>query len=163
MNPGELYEISEGALSALAEHFKAQEIDAELCLMGHSFGTGAALQFASNKRVARIVLVAPFSNLREAAAHNSFIIWIFMPNQVDNRELVKTILSKASAPKIIIIHGAKDKTIPVKMGRELSEISPNEIVFHEIADGDHSSILTTNRELIFNSLLGTRGQYSSNP
>ena len=162
INPGELYEISEGALSALAEHFKVQEIDAELCLMGYSFGTGAALQFALNKRVARIVLVAPFNTLREAAAHNSFIVWIFMPNQVDNRELIKSILSKAFAPKIIIIHGAKDKSLPVEMGRELRDIAPNKIIFHEIIDGDHSSILTTHRELIFNSLLGTERLYSSN-
>ena len=161
MNPAELYEISEGALSTLAKNFKVNKIDAELCLMGHSFGTGIALQFASRKKVTRIVLVAPFTTLRKAAAQNSYIIWFFMPNQIDNRELIKSILAKESAPQIIIFHGTRDKSIPVGMGRELKEISPNEIEFYAIIDGGHSDILTTYRELIFYSLLGADTLYSS--
>jgi surfactin synthase thioesterase subunit len=162
MNPGEFYKISEGALSALAKHFKVDSIDPELFLMGHSLGSGAALQFASREKVTRIVLVAPFNTLREAAAHHSFILWIFMPNQVDNRKLIKSILSKALVPQIVIIHGTKDKSLPIEMGRELKDISSEDIVFYEILDGDHSSILTTHRDLIFKSLLGTSSQYSSN-
>jgi len=162
MNPGKFYEISESALTALAEHFQLQKIDAELCLMGHSLGSGAALQFASRNKVDRIVLVAPFNTLKEAAAYNSFIIWIFMPNQLDNRELIKSILSKPSRPLIIIFHGDKDKSLPIEMGRELKEVAPDEIILHEIKGGEHSTILTTHRKEILNSLFGISRIYSLN-
>jgi pimeloyl-ACP methyl ester carboxylesterase len=126
--------------------------------MGHSFGTGAALQFAARQKVSRIVLVAPFDTLRNAVAQRSVVLAVLMPAQIDNVELVKSILASDQKPAITIIHGSKDTSLPVEMGRKLTAVNPKYIEYHEISQGDHISILTTHRDLIFHSLIGTNSK-----
>jgi len=158
MQPEENYKNTEGALAALANHFGVQKVDTELCLMGHSFGTGAALQFAARQKVSRIVLVAPFDTLRNAVAQRSVILGALMPAQIDNVALVKSILASDQKPTITIIHGNRDTSLPVAMGRKLAAVNPDLINYHEIPQGDHISVLTTHRDLIFHSLLGTNSK-----
>ncbi len=153
MQPEKNYLNSEGALKALAGHFGLNGIDAEFSLMGHSFGTGAALQFAARHPVKRVVLVAPFNTLRKAVAVKSWILSILMPSQIDNRKLIQHILSSDSPPEIIILHGAEDTSLPVTMGRELAAIDPGRIVYYEFPEDGHVSILTSQRDLIFGRLI----------
>ena len=155
MNPEENYKNTEGALAALAKHFGVEKLDTELCLLGHSFGTGAALQFGARQKVSRIVLVAPFDTLRRAVAQRSAILALLMPVQIDNAALIRSILASEKPPSITIVHGSKDTSLPVEMGRKLRNINPKIIQFYEIPEGDHTSILKTHRDLIFYTLLGT--------
>lgn len=155
MNPEENYKNTEGALAALAKHFGVETVDTDFCLMGHSFGSGAALQFAARQKVSRIVLVAPFDTLRNAVAQRSVVLSILMPTQIDNVKLIRNILTNDDKPSITIIHGSKDTSLPVEMGRKLAAVDPDLINYYEIPQGDHSSILTTHRDLIFHSLIGT--------
>jgi hypothetical protein len=154
MRPEKNYKNSEGALLALAKHYGLNHLNAELYLLGHSFGTGAALQFASRHQVNRVVLVAPFNTLRKAVAIKSLFLSILLPAQIDNREIIGKLLRSDHPPDITIIHGAKDLSLPVKMGRELAEIDPEKITYHEFPEEDHTSILTNQRDLIFRTLTG---------
>ncbi len=154
MHPEENYLNSEGALKALAEHFGIREIGAELNLLGHSFGTGAALQFASRHPVKRIVLVAPFTTLRKAVAEKSIILSLLMPAQIDNREIIRKLLAAEVSPEITIFHGARDTSLPVSMGRALAAIDPERIEYFELPEDDHVSLLTSRRDLIFRTLNG---------
>jgi pimeloyl-ACP methyl ester carboxylesterase len=122
--------------------------------MGHSFGTGAALQFAARHRVEGIVLVAPFNTLRKGVAVKSLFLALVMPAQIDNREIIRQLLSDEEPPEITIMHGAKDASLPVSMGRELAAIDPDRINYLEFPEDDHTSILTTRRDLIFGILNG---------
>jgi hypothetical protein len=158
MNPEENYKNTEGALTALAVHFGVEKMDTKLCLMGHSFGTGAALQFAARHKVSHIVLVAPFDTLRRAVAQRSVILAVLMPAQIDNVALIKSILAKNDKPSITIIHGIRDTSLPVEMGRKLANLDTEFIEYFEIPQGDHVSILTTHRNLIFDSLLDTKSK-----
>ena len=160
MDPEENYKNTEGALVVLAKHFGVEKVDTEFCLMGHSFGTGAALQFAARQKVSRIVLVAPFDTLRNAVAQRSVILAALMPAQIDNVELMRSVLESddIDIPSITIIHGSKDTSLPVEMGRKLAAVDPDLIKYCEIPQGDHSSILTTHRDLIFYSLIGTNAK-----
>jgi len=160
MNPEENYKNTEGALAALAKHFGLEKLDTELCLLGHSFGTGAALQFAARQKVSRIVLVAPFDTLRRAVAQRSLILGLLMPVQIDNAALIKSILASEDPPSITIVHGDKDTSLPVEMGRKLRNVNPNLIQFYEIPEGDHISVLKTHRDLIFRLLLGNQTKVS---
>jgi len=154
MNPNKIYLNTEGALNTLADHFDIEKIDAELSLLGYSFGTGSVLQYAARSSVERIVLVAPFNTLRKALAQLSVLLSLVTPAQINNVKLIKELLQRENPPEITIFHGAKDASLPVEMGRELANINPDFIQYHEIPQGDHSSILTTHRDLIFHSLLG---------
>jgi pimeloyl-ACP methyl ester carboxylesterase len=154
MRPEENFLNSEGALAALAEHFGVKRIEAELSLLGHSFGTGAALQFALRQEVRRIVLVAPYNTLTRALARTSRILAFLIPSQIDNLAQIRTLLQRQPAPEISIIHGTLDTTLPVSMGRELVAIDPETIFFAEISAADHVSVLTLAQDQIFARLLG---------
>lgn len=158
MRPEDNYHNSEGALAELAGHLGVPALDAEISLLGHSFGTGAALQFALRHHVKRIVLVAPFTTLTEAVALKSRLLAFFMPAEIDNTAQLKTLLARPDPPEIIIFHGSQDRSLPVRMGRELADIGPQRIRYVEIPGGGHSTILTTHRDQIFKTLLGLEGE-----
>lgn len=154
LHPERTYLNSEGALNALRKYFGNEISKAELNLMGHSFGAAAALQFAVRHDINRIVLVSPFNTLRGAAAELSVFLSIIIPVQIDNRELIQKLVSRDQPPKITILHGAKDKSLPVTMGRELARLAPRKIRYYEFQNDDHVSILYKRRDLIFKSLNG---------
>lgn len=156
MRPEQNYQNSVGALKALASHFGVEKLSASIRLLGHSFGTGMALQFAAIEPVEVIVLVAPFSDLKEGVAEKSWFLSVIMPSQIDNRELLSTLLSAANPPQISILHGKRDTVLPFTMGRDLAQVDPEQIDFYPCANDDHTSILTNQRELIFGLLLGNR-------
>jgi len=154
MQPEKIYQSSEAALAALAAHFGLSEFSAKLSLMGHSFGAGAALQFAVRHQVERIVLVSPYNSLKQAARQKSWLLSLIMPIQVDNRELIRNLLASKSPPTISILHGGKDTVLPFNMGKELASIAPDVIQFCAFPEDGHTDILTRRRGLIF-SLLNT--------
>jgi len=154
MRPEENYQNSQGALDALAAHFGGAELSASISLLGHSFGTGAALQFASRHQVERIVLVAPFNDLKQAVKQKSWLLSVLMPSQIDNRRLIRQLLAEDKPPRIIILHGAQDATLPISMGRELAQLEEEKIEFHPYAEDGHVDILTRRRRMIFTSLNG---------
>jgi hypothetical protein len=96
--------------------------------------------------------VAPFDTLRKAVAHRSVILAALMPAQIDNVKLIRNILANANKPSITVIHGSKVSSLPVEMGRKLAAINPDLINYYEIPQGDHISVLTTQRDLIFFTL-----------
>jgi hypothetical protein len=149
------YLSSEGALQSLAKHFEVNKLEAEYHLMGHSFGTGAALQFADRHQVKKIVLIAPFTTLRNAVAEKFFFLSVLLPAQMDNRAIIRQLLLREQPPQITIMHGGKDALLPVAMGRELAALDPARINYLEFPADDHVSILTTCRDLIFRILTGS--------
>jgi pimeloyl-ACP methyl ester carboxylesterase len=158
MDPDELYRNSEGALTALAAHFGVTHLSSDLALLGHSFGSGAALQFAARHptQVKRIVLVAPFDTLRRAVALKSWLLALILPSQIDNRELLRALLHGPNPPVITILHSTSDQTLPVRMGRNLRDVAPDRITYREFPDDSHVGILTTRHDLILDALTGRR-------
>ena len=154
MRPEENYRNSEGALKALAAHLGTDRIGADLVLMGHSFGTGAALQFALKRRVRRVVLAAPFNTLTEAVSLKSHLLAFFMLSEIDNVAQARALLAGEWPPSISIVHGTNDTSLPIYMGREIAAVDQEHILFYEIQGGDHMSILRNNRDLLFQLLLG---------
>src|SRR5438132_4148422 len=59
---------ADAALKALSERLQIDEYHLVLCTIGHSLGSAVALDFAAHHRVQKIVLIAPFTTLREEAA-----------------------------------------------------------------------------------------------
>lgn len=153
MRPEENYENSIGALKALAKHYGVEKVTASLRLLGHSFGTGMALHFAAMEHVDDIVLVAPFSDLKEGVKQKSWFLAMIMPSQIDNRELIREILAQKDSPQITVLHGRQDATLPFSMGKELVQLAPSKVRFYPFDHDDHTSVLTKRRDLIFKLLL----------
>jgi len=156
MRPRDLPQTSRGALNALEKqlHVDQAALQQNICQWGHSFGCAAALQYAQEIPVKRIVLFAPFTTLHQAMFKMMGPLAWLNPDSLDNRELIKVLLSRAHPPEITIIHGTLDETIPVEMARELALIDDKHIRYFEIPDGTHMSILETSRDIAYNALIG---------
>jgi fermentation-respiration switch protein FrsA (DUF1100 family) len=137
---------AENALVALASHLNTGEekLDSLLNVLGHSWGTAVALDFATRHSVQRIVLIAVFTNLREEAALvvGGPLSHLLRENY-DNRMCLRELSRRSPPPRVEIFHGTNDDIIPMRMGRELAESFPAFVAFHPVTGGDHLSPLFT--------------------
>ena len=137
-------ESAEKAFLELAStlHLTPAQLDARLNILGHSLGCAAALQFAVHHPAQRVVLLAPFTSLRDMARRTvGFPLnWLLLHN-FDNRARLAELAARPTPPRVAIIHATDDQVIPCAMGRELAGMFPKMIRFYEIADADHDSVL----------------------
>jgi uncharacterized protein len=131
----------QAALKALTERLQTDEDHLALSTIGHSLGAAVALDFAAQHRVNEIVLVAPFTTLREEAA-TMVGRWIarLLIESYDNRASLAEVAKRTPVPRIAIFHGTRDEIIPVRMGRELSRAFPF-VEFFAVDGADHVSVL----------------------
>jgi fermentation-respiration switch protein FrsA (DUF1100 family) len=88
-----------------------------VALWGTSLGTGVAAEMARRGRGARLVLVSPFTSLRDVASRT--VSWLpislVVPDRYDT-------LAKAASIRIptLIVHGDRDDVVPFDMGETLA-------------------------------------------
>jgi len=111
--------------------------------LGHSLGAAAALQFAEDHPVGRIVLLAPFTSLADMVRH-LFGGWLvpLLRHPFENRKPLQMVLERNPTPVILIAHGDRDEVVPVEMGRELAALNPKQIEYLEVPDTGHNDILS---------------------
>jgi pimeloyl-ACP methyl ester carboxylesterase len=135
---------TDAALNILAKRLalSGEEIEPRLSTIGHSLGSAVAIDFGARHRVQRVVAIAPFTTLREEAAHliTSPLSYLLIESY-DNRVGIAEIRKRSPEAKIAIFHGTKDEVIPVAMGRELAQKFPF-IDFFPVEGADHVSVLS---------------------
>lgn len=131
----------DAALRVLTERLHTDEDHLTLCAIGHSLGSSVALDFAAHHRVQKVVLIAPFTTLREEAA-TILGGWVsrLLIESYDNRANLAEVIKRNPSPRIAIFHGTRDEVIPVRMGRELAREFPL-VEFFAIEDANHVSVL----------------------
>jgi uncharacterized protein len=141
---------AEAALKALTEKLQTDEDHLTLCTIGHSLGAAVALDFAANHHVQKIVLIAPFTTLREEAA-SIFGGWVahLLMESYDNRENLREAMKHSPEANVAIFHGVDDEVIPVRMGRELAREFPF-VEFSAVNGADHVSVLNHAHDDIIN-------------
>ncbi len=138
-NPGSpteqgLYHDARAALSFLAD---AGVPSSRVVLYGESLGSGPAVQLATERPVAAVVLEAPFTSVAEVAQRH---YW-FLPARhlvLDRFDSLSKI-TRIGAP-LLIVHGEKDRVVPVEMGRALLAAArePKDAVF--VPDAGHNDL-----------------------
>ncbi|HSH39502.1 MAG TPA: hypothetical protein VK993_12025, partial [Chthoniobacterales bacterium] len=106
-------------------------------------GAAAALDFAGEHPVQRVVLVAPFTTLREVAARlfSKPASYLLIENY-DNRSSVQELAKREPPPSITILHGTADNLIPTTMGRELAASAPGIARFIPFEGATHDTIVS---------------------
>lgn len=148
--PEAIREAIEQALVALAARLgrPLPALTANLKGLGHSLGAAAVLLYASRHPIKQLVLIAPFTSLKEMAKLLvGPLLARTMLHDYDNRARLREVLAQAPPVAITIIHGNHDTIVPVAMGRELAALSPR-IDYRELDRGDHNYILLTGAEEI---------------
>lgn len=109
----------------------------QIVLYGESLGSGVVAQLAAGKRVAGVVLEAPYT----AAVDVGALRYPFLPVRqlmIDRYETMRFI-GRLTAP-LLVIHGGRDGIVPVEMGRSVFEAAPEPkrlVIFPEAGHSDH--------------------------
>jgi uncharacterized protein len=136
---------AEKAVSTLAEHLRMSEgeLSQRLSVLGLSLGAAAALDFAAHRFAQRIILIAPFTTLREVAARlfSKPASYLLIENY-DNRARIEELAKRDTPPQITIFHGTADTLIPSDMGRQLAESAPAIARYVPVQGATHDTIVS---------------------
>jgi uncharacterized protein len=107
-------------------------------LYGESLGTGVAVRLATERRVAGLVLDAPYTSTADVA---SLVYW-FVPVTWLMRDQYRSldIIGRVRAP-ILVLHGERDEVIPFSLGERLYAAAPEPKRFVRLPDVGHSRVL----------------------
>lgn len=149
---------SQGALEALARELevRADSLCDDIALVGHSFGSGAAMQYALQSAPRRIVLIAPFTTLHRALFRRVGPLAWLLPNGMDNLDALEQIAARPEPPEVLILHGVDDKSLPASMGRKLAKRGGATTTFEELPETGHVDILYKRRDEILKWARGDR-------
>ena len=145
---GGLYADGRAARAFLCAHGCGDE---HQILYGESLGTGVAVHLAREAAPAALVLEAPFSSIMDIAA-GRFPLLPVRPLIVDRFDSAAKI-GKVRTP-LLIVHGERDRTIPVRQARKLFKraAEPKEAVF--IPEADHADLVEFGLPAIVLEFLG---------
>ena len=111
--------------------------DTRQILYGESLGTGVAVHLAREAAPAALVLEAPFSSIADIASGRFPLLplGLLIADRYDSAAKI----GKVAAP-VLIVHGERDRTIPVRLARRLFKRArePKEGVF--IPEADHADL-----------------------
>jgi uncharacterized protein len=106
-----------------------------IVLHGESLGTAVAVELASRRPCAGLILEAPFNAASEVARGVLPVLGPMVIRSFDSRERIKLV----RAP-VLIIHGDRDTIIPQALGRALFEQANEPKSFWSVAGADHNNL-----------------------
>ena len=106
-------------------------------LWGESLGSGVAVALAAEQPVSALVLEAPFTSTADLAfASYPFIpVRLLMKDQFRSDERI----GRIKAP-LLVLHGARDRVVPISYGEQLFELAPQPKTFIRFAAGEHEDL-----------------------
>jgi fermentation-respiration switch protein FrsA (DUF1100 family) len=104
---------------------------------GFSIGSGVAVALAADQPVGKLILEAPYTSMVDIAGPLLPIVpvrWLIRDQfRSDQR------IGRVSAP-LLIMHGARDATIPISFGERLFALAHEPKQFVRFHDGDHNNL-----------------------
>lgn len=124
--------------AAAASAFTTARYNAErIVVWGFSLGTGVAVALAAEQPIGKLILEAPYTSIVDvaASAFPIFPVRLVMkdPFHSDQR------IARVKAP-LLIMHGARDPTIPVAFGERLFALANEPKQFVRFPEGGHNDL-----------------------
>lgn len=141
-SPKAIDEAANGAAEQLAHRLGQPANAIRWGVIGHSIGCAAGLQFAASREVERIILLSPFTTMRDMARR--VIGWplcYVLRHNFDNRARLAELAARPKPPRVTIFHGTRDEAVPEIMGRSLAAAHPEMILFHSVPEAGHNTIV----------------------
>lgn len=115
----------------------------EVILYGESLGSGVAARLATERKAAGLVLEAPYTSIVDMAK----LAYPYLPAQwfLTDRYETDKVLPQVHVP-VLILHGAQDGLIPIRMGEALLEIANPPKALVAFPDGAHSNLYAPGRD-----------------
>jgi fermentation-respiration switch protein FrsA (DUF1100 family) len=124
--------------AAAAYAFTMERYSAEsIVVWGFSLGTGVAVAVASEQRIGRLILEAPFTSTADVAAS---LFW-FMPVRWVMRDPFRSDerIARVKRP-LLIMHGSNDQAIPIAFGERLFALAPEPKQLVRFPGGGHENL-----------------------
>ena len=109
----------------------------KIVLHGESLGSGVAVAMALEHDVGGLVLVYPYSSMTDVAEDRFWFAPVRMLIQDEFDSAAR--IGKVRAP-ILVIHGERDRIIPVRFARRLYEAAPEPKEGHFLPEGTHANL-----------------------
>lgn len=154
-SPASILASTEGAMVRLAEYLQTEPalLEKNLHILGHSLGTGSALQYAAKHPAAHILLVAPFTRLLDMAClHVGKPLCFLLQHRFDNEARLTELAQQNPKPHVHIFHGSQDAVVPVEMGRALAKQFHPMTAYTELAKADHNSIFSFAEQTLYEAM-----------
>jgi fermentation-respiration switch protein FrsA (DUF1100 family) len=121
--------------AALAWLRTRPDVDAgRVVVYGRSVGSGPAVHLAATRQVAGLVLESAFTSLPGMTRmHFPFFPSFLAGSGFDNLDAI----ARVTCP-VLFVHGDRDRTIPIEMGRALAARAPRVEEFLVIPGADHN-------------------------
>jgi len=112
---------------------------ASIILYGESLGTGVAVRLATQRSAAGLILDAPYTSIVDVAA----AAYPYLPVRYVLKDRYETAayIGKVHMP-LLILHGERDRVIPVAMGRKLFRLANEPKRLATFPAATHSDIYT---------------------
>jgi fermentation-respiration switch protein FrsA (DUF1100 family) len=141
--------------AAAAYAFTAARYSAEqIVLWGFSLGSGVAVALAAEQPVAKLILEAPYTSIADVAASAFPIFPVRLvlkdPFHSDQR------IGRVSVP-LLIMHGARDPTIPVAFGERLFALAQEPKQFVRFSEGGHNDLDNYGATAMARQFIGAAG------
>lgn len=125
---------------------------ARLRFFGHSLGAAACMIAATEFKIQRGILLAPFTSTMDMARQVTgmplgFLVWHRFDNSARLAEL-----SARGPGEVVIFHSDDDNVIPVSMSRRLAEEHKDHVRLVELSTAGHNSIQQTDPQAVSEAL-----------
>jgi fermentation-respiration switch protein FrsA (DUF1100 family) len=108
----------------------------QIILFGESLGGAVAIDLASKKDVAGIILEATFTTLRELANE----IFPVLPTALVSDQYTSILKVPKIDTPILFVHGTRDEIVPFKMGETLFKAAKGNKDFWEVQNAGHNDL-----------------------
>ena len=134
--PGEK-EILQGSDNLFAS-LKMKGMTHSLYLFGESLGTAVSTYLASKNSIKGLILQSPFTTLSEVGQYHYPILPVHL--LMTNKFPLKVWAKNVQSP-VLILHGEKDRIIPLRFGQEASTYFPKGSGFIKIEGRGHNDLV----------------------
>jgi uncharacterized protein len=108
-----------------------------IVVWGFSLGSGVAVALAADQRIGKLVLEAPYTSITDVVGVALPFVpvrWLIRdPFRSDQR------MARVTAP-LLIMHGARDSTIPIDLGERLFALAHEPKQFVRFPEGGHNDL-----------------------
>lgn len=146
-----IYSDGEGVLAYLRSR---DDIDSDkLVLFGRSLGGCAVAELAMRHRAKAVIIESSFTSVDAMSRYKRPAIASFIPSRLLVRSRFDSLSKMGSIHSpVLIVHGDKDITVPIEMGRELFAAANEPKRFYEIRGATHDDTHIVGGEGYFKAL-----------
>lgn len=146
-----MYSDGEGALEYLTSR---DDIDSDrLVLFGRSLGGGVVVELGARHRVKAVIIESSFTSVDEMSRYMRPSTAFFALSRLLVRSRFDSLSKMGSIHSpVMVVHGDRDVTVPVEMGKALYDAANEPKRFYEIKGATHNDAYIVGGENYFKAL-----------